>query len=232
MQSARAGHPVPIERPPCGDCSRSGATPCGAMSRYLPWGSGREIVHHVLPPGAEFHFDNLDDQLFLVIMDGWVKTCSVRPDGKLIVFGFYGRGTIIPTETSPDSVFVSALAGTHLCGFPRRFLHRASGDGAAMIWLNEMLMAHALRLRAHIALLCEKQSSRRLLSFLHMLARDAGCATVPADVYLPMSRDDIGSYLHMSSETVSRSFTWLHQHGHLRILNPRSIRLMSPFVPE
>ncbi len=59
---------------------------------------------------------------------------------------------------------------------------------------------------------------QRLAAFLLSVARDC------RDIYLPMSHRDIGTYLQLAPETVSRLLTRLQQHGFLSIQG-RQIRI-------
>ena len=64
------------------------------------------------------------------------------------------------------------------------------------------------------AALGRKTARERLASFLLMVSRRAAARGRPdSPIELPMSRADIGDYLGLTTETVSRTFTQLKKQG-------------------
>jgi CRP/FNR family transcriptional regulator len=66
----------------------------------------------------------------------------------------------------------------------------------------------------HMELLAKRQANERIALFLHGLGerlRHVGLS--PTDIRLPMSREDIASFLGLALETVSRGFGRLQDDG-------------------
>ena len=75
-------------------------------------------------------------------------------------------------------------------------------------------------------LLGRKTAREKIASFLLMLSRRAtqrGQAGDPVSV--PMSRNDIGDYLGLTTETVSRTFTQLKRGGSINLLQGGKVAL-------
>ena len=75
----------------------------------------------------------------------------------------------------------------------------------------------------HLLVLGRQNAIERVAAFLvDMAERQGGLQQVD----LPMSRVDIGDYLGLTIETVSRVFTRLKDKGVIRLLNLRSIEIV------
>jgi len=84
--------------------------------------------------------------------------------------------------------------------FERRLLGQAS---------NELAIA-----QEQMVLLGQKTAIEKVASFL-LMTSERVCRNGQPDnpIWLPMTREDIGDYLGLSTETTSRMFTWLERRG-------------------
>jgi CRP/FNR family nitrogen fixation transcriptional regulator len=79
------------------------------------------------------------------------------------------------------------------------------------------------RAQEHLLVLGCQNAIERVAAFLvEMSERQGGLRQVE----LPMSRNDIGDYLGLTIETVSRVFTRLKEKGVIRLLSLRSIEIL------
>ncbi|TIT81046.1 MAG: transcriptional regulator, partial [Mesorhizobium sp.] len=79
------------------------------------------------------------------------------------------------------------------------------------------------RAQEHLLVLGRQNAIERVAAFLvEMSDRQGGLRQVE----LPMSRIDIGDYLGLTIETVSRVFTRLKEKGVIRLLSLRSIEIL------
>ena len=78
-------------------------------------------------------------------------------------------------------------------------------------------------------LLGRKSARERVVSFLIMLSNAAVRHGKPDNpVGVPMTRNDMGDYLGLSLETVSRALTQLKTQGLIQLLDERRVRLVKP----
>jgi CRP/FNR family transcriptional regulator, anaerobic regulatory protein len=74
----------------------------------------------------------------------------------------------------------------------------------------------------HMQMLVRRQAGERIALFLHGLAERLRRAGQPGEVIqLPMSREDIGNFLGLALETVSRGFTRLQEEGVIAVSGRR-----------
>jgi len=75
-------------------------------------------------------------------------------------------------------------------------------------------------------LLGRKTAREKVASFLLMLSRRAEQRGQPGNpVSVPMSRNDIGDFLGLTTETVSRTFTQLKSNGTITLLANGKVEL-------
>ena len=150
-----------------------------------------------------------------------MKLYQNTADGCERIKGFYSRGQLLAFEALTDRPVrcgAHALDTCVLRPISVVNLKRALADGAPL-W--QQLVREFDKEMEHMEatrLLRALPAPQRLAQFLLSMPRDAG------DAYLPMSHRDIGNFLNLVPETVSRLFTrlqqfgWLAIHGHHMLL--------------
>lgn len=89
-----------------------------------------------------------------------------------------------------------------------------------------------MRDRRLMLLLGRVYADQRVAAFLlDLLNRFQACGVSPKEVNLPMSRDEIGNYLGITLETVSRCLTRLKNASAIAV-NDRVIQIISPAALE
>jgi CRP/FNR family transcriptional regulator, nitrogen fixation regulation protein len=157
------------------------------------------------PSNTEIYGEGEPIDYFYKVLSGTVRTCKVRIDGRRQIGGFYLPGDVFGVEVGAEHSF-SAEAVTDcqvLLINRRRVMARAARETAVAreLW---RLMAHELgRVQDHILLLI-KSAEERVASFLLEMA-----GPVSETINLPMTRQDIGEYLGLTIETVSRTLAHL-----------------------
>jgi CRP/FNR family nitrogen fixation transcriptional regulator len=157
------------------------------------------------PSNTEIYGEGEPIDYFYKVLSGTVRTCKVRIDGRRQIGGFYLPGDVFGIEVGAEHSF-SAEAVTEcqvLLINRRRVMARAARETAVAreLW---RLMGHELgRVQDHILLLI-KSAEERVASFLLEMA-----GPVSETIDLPMTRQDIGEYLGLTIETVSRTLAHL-----------------------
>jgi len=169
-----------------------------------------------------------------VISEGALKTCEVDIDGREQVVGFHGAGDVLGIERIEITAhrgFAMALESTRVCRIPvNRLVEKLTA--MPQLWRDLLGIAaqQITRAREMHRVLGQLQSGQRLAWFL---LRGVGPQRVECDcsgeqsIHLPMQRQDIASYLGMTLETVSRSFSALQKDGLIDVQG-RTIRLLDP----
>lgn len=185
-----------------------------------------------LEPGATLYRAGQKRCSIWVISGGALKSCELDRDGHEQVVGFHGKGDVLGIERIEIPAhrgFALALEPTSVCRIPvNRLVERLST--MPTLWRDVLgiagrQIAHAREVHR---VLGQLQTSQRLAWFLleGVGPRRSGCGCSGASqIYLPMQRQDIASFLGMTLETVSRSFSALQRTGLIEVQG-RTIRLL------
>lgn len=168
------------------------------VERVGPFSDGDRLVQPDAPHRAAF-----------AVLNGMAKTVG---DGR--VLAFHLPGELFALEVARNGTHgrsVMAVGKTWFCRFPREAVDALCVENDALARHLRMLRRREHTVTRHAA---EGVAASRIRDFLiDLLDRrrrfDEHARTVP----LPMSRDDIGSYLRMSSATVTRMLAKLRGDG-------------------
>ncbi len=159
------------------------------------------------------------DTLYTV-RTGSLKTYTLTPDGREQITGFYLPGDLIGLDAMGSGVHGSsaeALETTNLCTIP--FSHLSSMKSESIQQRLLTLASEQIQNRDHhITLLGKECAEQRLASLLvHLADRFKTLGYSAQQFNLSMSRADIGNYLSLAIETVSRLFAKLRNSGLIEV---------------
>jgi CRP/FNR family transcriptional regulator len=162
---------------------------------------------------------------FFVVRSGSVKSYLVTEDGEEQVLGFYLPGDVFGLDTTDSRKRMSSaltLETTSLCRFQHSYLaDKAQGSILLRITAEQMQRDHNL-----VLMLARKDADGRIASFLDDLACRYWARGYSASAFLlSMSRQDIGCYLGLAVETVSRTLTRFQECGVLQV-NRREVEIL------
>jgi len=174
-----------------------------------------------IEPGRRFMEEGEAAENFFIVTNGTAKLLKMLPDGRQQITSFVGDGDFLGLALSTQySYSVEAITQVRLCRFSRPRMRQLFADFPLM---EKRLLAsacHELVLAQEQMLLLGRKSAReRLASFLVHWAGKSEPTSLPGGsrkqilVKLPMSRSDIGDYLGMQIETVSRTLKVLKVAG-------------------
>jgi len=202
---------TPSQPSHCHDClirdSSLCASLCDAELATLSKISRRKAV----PAGAVISWEGDDNALCANIVSGSLKLMKTTADGREQTVGLLSDGDFIGQPFAESgSLTAIALSETMLCLYPRASFERVMSDQPKLERaLLERTMRSLNEARERQLTLARKSAKARIASFLLDLLRDRSSGSVE----LPMSRGDIGDYLGLTIETVSRQFTELKSAG-------------------
>ena len=162
------------------------------------------------------------------VIEGVVKLYMLTADGRLQITGFAYPGQILALDAGSHYVTTAeAVKSTRLCQYPRAKFERVVEAHPELARQLFALVAQDLSAaRSQMLLLGRKSATERVASFLMDLSgRAAARGEDPNLIELPMPRCDIGDYLGLTIETVSRTMTHLRRSGVLDLNQHRRVAI-------
>jgi CRP/FNR family transcriptional regulator len=180
---------------------------------------------------ALFHVGDAFTALYAV-RTGFFKTCVSSEDGRDQVTGFQMAGELLGLDgigTDRHTCDALALEDSQVCIIPFHQLEELSRELSDLqrhfhkIMSREIVRDHGVML-----LLGSMRAEERLAAFLLNLTqrlRTRGFSS--SSLILRMTREEIGSYLGLKLETVSRAFSRFQDEGILTV-KQRQIEVLDP----
>ncbi len=163
------------------------------------------------------------------VRSGSVKTLTNTSDGREQITGFYLPGEIIGMDglaTNCHTNTAMALETSALCEIPFDRLEELSASMPRLQRRFFQLMSKEISNDQQlIALLGKSTAEERIAALLLSIsARKHHQGLSAIDFHLPMSRSDIGNFLGLTIETVSRILSRLHKLGTIE-LDKKRVRI-------
>lgn len=173
--------------------------------------------------GEKFH-------ALYAIRSGFFKTQILHEDGREQVTGFQMAGEIIGMDAISSDVHTCdavALEDSEVCEIPFSRLEELSRELPVLQrHLHRILSREIVRDQGIMLLLGSMHAEERLAAFLLNLSqRFSSRGYSPTAFQLRMTRQEIGSYLGLKLETVSRTLSQFQARGLIRIQN-KSLQFM------
>lgn len=175
-----------------------------------------------------FHASGAFESLYAV-RTGSLKVSVLTEDGREQITGFFLPGDLVGLDSvglRQHASSAAALEDTVVCELPFSVLERY-GQTAPRIQaaLFRMLSGQIRREQSTLLLLGSLRAEERLAQFLidlsQRLPNEPVCGTA---IGMPMTREEIGSYLGLKLETVSRTLSKLHREGVIEVVK-RGVRI-------
>ena len=165
------------------------------------------------------------------VRSGFFKSSLVDGEGREQVTGFFMGGELLGMDgfgTGRYNSAAIALEDSEVCVLPYTLIEKIATEIPALQRQLHAIMAREI-VRDHgvMMLLGSMRAEERLATFLLNLSkRFTARGFSPSDFHLRMTREELGSYLGLKLETVSRLFSRFHDEGlievqqkHVRILD-------------
>jgi CRP/FNR family transcriptional regulator, anaerobic regulatory protein len=165
-----------------------------------------------------------------VVRTGFFKTMVSTADGREQVSGFYMSGELMGLDGIGQSQYVCtaiALEDSDVCVLHMDELNSLGQTIPALQWHVQKIMSREI-VRDHdlFFLLGSMRAEGRIASFLiNLLTRLHARGQSGDALHLRMTREDIGSYLGLTLETVSRTLSKLARNG-LISLQLKEVRIL------
>jgi CRP/FNR family transcriptional regulator, anaerobic regulatory protein len=173
------------------------------------------------------------------VRTGFFKTTVASEDGREQVTGFQMAGEIMGMDgivSDKHACDAIALEDSEVCVMPFDKLEQLSSHVSSLQrHVHKIMSREIVRDQGLMLLLGNMRAEERLAAFLlNLTQRLQVRGFSPKDIILRMTREEIGSYLGLKLETVSRCFSKFSDDGVLevkqrqvRVLNPHSLKLLA-----
>jgi CRP/FNR family transcriptional regulator len=192
--------------------------------------------------GTLFRNGEVFTSLFAV-RTGFFKTSLTTEDGRDQVTGFQMAGEIIGLDgivNEQHTCDATALEDAEVCVMPFDRIEDLSREvGALQKHVHRIMSREIVREHGVMLLLGGMRAEERLAAFLlNLVQRLQARGFSSQELILRMTREEIGSYLGMKLETVSRTFSRFADEGiievrqrHIHIVDEQALkRLVNPQV--
>ncbi|PXW86908.1 CRP/FNR family transcriptional regulator [Nitrosomonas sp. Nm84] len=228
---------MPLETSTCNhlDIShiRSSCATCSLRELCLPVGLNEQeiqtlgdVVSHKckIQRGGTLYRAGSKFQSLFAIRRGFLKTCILEQDGRQQVTGFHMTGELLGLDAISTEIHTCdaiALEDSEVCEIPFEKLEEISrAIPSLMRHFHKIMSREIVRDHGVMLLLGSMKAEERLATFLLNLSRRflmRGYSE--CNFNLRMTREEIGSYLGLKLETVSRAFSKLQDENIIRVDN-------------
>lgn len=209
---------------------------CNLLPFCITEEKNKQWMNQITPAVKQRHHLKKNENLCLpqnrfrniyAIQYGHLKAYQMDADGNELIRGFYFTGEALGFESIYTKHYIFstvALSDTVVCEIPYdNFLE--------LLHLNPPLQKHILYLMSQQlnigSYLSSITAEQRLAGFLIDLSYRLDPSEMQLKYLLPMSRQDIGNYLRLTAETVSRLLSQFKKNKMIAI-DHKSIQLLQP----
>lgn len=187
-----------------------------AASKPEPWAlamrAGLPVSEFSYGRDEEIYGEGEAAEYVYQVISGTVRTHKLLADGRRSIGAFHLPGDVFGLEAGDTHrMAAEAVVDTTVRLVRRRSLEQAAGKDVAVardLWsMTSEELRHA---EDHMLLLGRKNAIEKVAAFLLEMDRRSAKVGLLA---LPMSRRDVGDYLGLTLETVSRTFSQLQADG-------------------
>jgi CRP/FNR family transcriptional regulator len=166
------------------------------------------------------------------IRTGFFKTCVSTEDGREQVTGFQMAGEIVGLDgivNDQHTCNAVALEDADVCVMPFANVEDLSREFPVLQrHVHKLMSREIVRENSILMLLGNMRAEERLAAFLlNLVQRLHARGFSQSEFILRMSREEIGSYLGMKLETVSRTFSKFSEEGIIEV-KQRYVRILEP----
>lgn len=166
------------------------------------------------------------------IRSGFFKTCVTSEDGREQVTGFQMAGEIIGMDgivSDHHNCNAVALEDAEVCVMPFSDIEDLSRELPGLQrHVHKIMSREIVRENSVMMLLGNMRAEERLAAFLlNLVQRLHARGLSQSELVLRMTREEIGSYLGLKLETVSRAFSKFSEEGIIEV-KQRYVKIVAP----
>lgn len=235
--------PISFDLPPRLDVQalRASCSTCSMHQLCLPMGLGEsdmlrldQIIGRRRKIARDATLYRMDDPFvnLYAIRLGHFKTSQIDPSGEQRITGFQMNGELLGMDAISTDLHhceAVALEDSEVCEIPFSRLEELFGHIPTLLHhFHRMMSQEITREQSVMLLLGNMRAEQRFAAFLVNLgSRYATRGYSSSHFQLRMSREDIGNYLGLTIESISRLLNKFKKQGLLKVRN-REIELLDP----
>jgi CRP/FNR family transcriptional regulator len=230
-QPTRAGSaPAPLKAL-CSTCHlKDLCLPCGLEGTDVERLDGLMFARRRVKEGQALYREGDRFQFIYAVRSGTFKSALTLKDGREQVTGFQMAGELLGLDGLANGKHASsatALEDAEICAIPYAHLAElAAGSADLQNVISRLMSREIVREHSLMMLLGSMNAEERLAAFLLNISQRMKARGYSAsEFHLRMSRAEIGSYLGMKLETVSRTFS-AFQHQGLLDVDKKHVRIV------
>jgi CRP/FNR family transcriptional regulator len=215
----------------CASCNlRELCLPVGLNSGELQKLDGLVAQRRTVPRGEHLFHNGERFEALYAVRTGFFKTCVGSEDGRDQVTGFQMAGELLGLDgisSDRHSCDAVALEDSSVCVIPYAQLEGLSREFSVLQHQFHKIMSREI-VRDHgvMLLLGNMRAEERLAAFLlNLTQRLHARGFSSSSLVLRMTREEIGSYLGLKLETVSRTFSRFQDEGLMEV-KQRQLRIL------
>lgn len=221
----------------CSTCNlKEICLPCGLTGQEAAQLDGLVYTRRTLKRGEALYRESDKFNSIYAIRSGFFKTSQTLEDGREQVTGFQMAGEIMGMDgigSDLQGCDAIALEDSTVCVIPYARIEELSRELPGMQrQFHKMMSREIVREHGIMLLLGSMRAEERLATFLLNLSQRFTARGYSASEFnLRMTREEIGSYLGLKLETVSRAFSKFQDEGvlevkqrHLRVLDEEALK--------
>ena len=172
--------------------------------------------------GEQIYSDGQEMHALYAIRSGTFKTYTVNEQGEEQITGFHLPGDVLGFDAIADTEhpsFAKALETSMICEVPYNTLDALSNSMPKLKKQILRIMSSEIRSdQEMLALLNRKNAEQRLATFISSLSTRYQARGLSASEFrLSMTRSDIGNYIGLTVETISRLLNRFHKNGLIQV---------------
>jgi len=220
---------------------RSSCSTCSMHQLCLPMGLGESDMHRldqiigrrrkVAKDHSLYRMEDPFTNLYAIRL-GHFKTYQVSASGEQQITGFQMAGELLGMDaisTDRHHCDAVALEDSEVCDIPFTRLEELFGTIPTLLHHFHRMMSQEITREQHVMLLLgTMRAEQRFAAFLVNLSSRYAARGYASRVFqLRMSREEIGNYLGLTIESISRLISRFKKQGLLRVSN-REIEMLDP----
>lgn len=189
-----------------------------SLSLPAPFAGSPAHAVNFYPAGAEIYAQGDRAGTLYHVEFGAVRVYRLLCDGRRQISAFHLAGEVFGFESGRERHFFAEAIGASGLRVMRPATSASLSHDLLPLALQELVRA-----QEHLLVLGRQNATERVAAFLVDMAERQGGLD---QFELPMSRTDIGDYLGLTIETVSRAFSKLKEKGVIRLPSLRGVEIV------